>query len=112
MLGEVPYGFIAKFQAFNSASKTPLQLSREIYDALRKHKQTYERMAEITVYLFEEAMSFDTAKARMSDLEELDFWKPSFSKRIVAAVDNNSQVSGAWGVPDRVTLLVKKWKKR
>ena len=35
-LGETPYGFIGKTQAFNGAGNTPIALAREIFDAFRR----------------------------------------------------------------------------
>ena len=107
-LGETPYGFIGKTQAFNGSGKTAIELAREIFDALRKNKQTQDKMAEIVVTLFENSGTFDAAKARMPYLEELTVWKPGFAKRIKEAAENNSQISSAWGVPGRVTALLKK----
>jgi hypothetical protein len=108
-LGEAPYGFIGKTQAFNGIGKTATALAREIFDALRKNKQTQDKMAEVVVTLFENSGSFDAAKARMSYLEELTVWKPGFANRIKNAAENNGQISSAWGVPERVTALLKKW---
>jgi len=65
-------------------------------------------MAEIVVTLFENSGSFDLAKARMTYLEELTVWKPGFAKRIKEAPENNGQISSGWGVPERVTALLKK----
>lgn len=107
-LGETPYGFIGKTQAFNGTGKTAIALAREIFDALRKNKQTQDKMAEIVVTLFENSGSFDAAKARMGLLEELTVWKPGFAKRIKEANKNNGQISSAWRVPERVTALLKK----
>jgi hypothetical protein len=107
-LGEAPYGFIGKTQAFNGSGKTPAALAREIFDALRKNKQTQDKMADIIIKLFENSHNFETAKARMNYLEELNIWKPSFATRIREAVENNGQISSAWGVPERVTAFLKK----
>lgn len=106
-LGETPYGFIGKTQAFNGTGKTAGVVAREIFDALRKNKQTQDKMAEIVVTLFENSESFDAAKARMNYLEELTVWKPGFAKRINEAAENNGQISSAWSVPERVTALLK-----
>jgi hypothetical protein len=106
-LGETPYGFIGKTQAFNGVGKTANALAREIFDALRKNKQTQDKMAEIVISLFEQSDSFDVAKRRMSYVEELPNWKPNYTKRLEAAVENNSQISSAWGVPERVKALLK-----
>ena len=65
-------------------------------------------MAEIVVSLFENSGSFDVAKTRMTYLEELTVWKHGFAKRVKEAAENNGQISSAWGVPERVTALLKK----
>jgi hypothetical protein len=109
--GQDPYGFIGRFQAFNGNGKTSATLARELFDAYRTDKQTQRRMSEILVALFEGSESFAEAKSRVGYLENLDQWEPSFSTRIRSAVKTNSQVSGSWGVPERVATLIKKWAK-
>jgi hypothetical protein len=47
----------------------------------------------------------------MEHLEELEIWDKSFSKRIEAAAESNTQIFGAYGVLDRVNALIKKWAK-
>jgi len=109
--GQDPYGFIGRFQAFNGNQNVAVNLSRELFDAYRKNKQTQRRMSEILVALFEQSGSFAEAKARIGYLEELELWEPSFSTRIRSASSSNSQIIGSWGVPERVAALVKKWAK-
>jgi hypothetical protein len=58
---------------------------------------------------FEDSPSFAAAKANMEYLEQVEVWDRSFSARIEAAIKNNSQVEGAWGVPDRVRRLARRW---
>ncbi len=108
---QTPYGFIGRFQAFNGNNKSAGDLANEIFDAFRKNKQTQSRMSGIMVKQFEESNTFRESKERIGYLEELEVWEPSFSKRILAANDNNSQVSGSWGVSDRVKELAAKWAK-
>jgi hypothetical protein len=67
-------------------------------------------MAEVLIKRFEESESFAQAKNRIGLLEQLDIWDASFSLRLDAAVQNNNQISGSWGIPERVAALVKKWK--
>ena len=107
--GQDPYGFIGRFQGFVGGGKTPEALARELFDAYRKNKQSQKRMGEVLLSLFEDSNSFQTAKTRMGYLEELEVWDPSFVPRLEAAAEANSQVSGSWGVPDRVQALAKKW---
>jgi nucleoside 2-deoxyribosyltransferase len=106
-----PYGFIGRFQAFNGNAKQAAALARELFDAYRRNKQTERRMSEVVVGLFEESNTFAEAKARIGYLEELEYWDKSYSTRIRAAANGNSQVSGSWGVPGRVEVLAKKWAK-
>lgn len=110
-VGQDPYGFIGRFQAFNEKGKKATILAGELFDALRRNKQTQQKMSEILIRLFEESGSFAEAKARMGHAEAMEHWEPSFSTRIRSAAESNSQVAGSWGVPARVEALVKKWAK-
>ncbi len=107
--GQDPYGFIGRFQGFTGGGKTAEAIARELFDAYRKNKQSQKRMAEALMNLFEDSGSFASAKARIGYLEELDVWDSSFIPRLEAVPDANSQVSGSWGVSERVEKLAKKW---
>jgi hypothetical protein len=107
-LGQDPYGFVGRFQAFNGNGKPSLELAEELFDALRKGKQTQRRMAEALVNLFVMSTSYKGAKQNMRYLEELSVWEPSFAPRLRSAVTHNDQVSDSFGVPDRVEALIKK----
>lgn len=107
--GQDPYGFIGRFQAFTAKGKSPPTLARELFESFRKNKQTHARMGNVLVTLFEESGSFADAKTRIGYLEELTDWDPSYTNRIRAALKVNSQISGSWGVSDRVKMLAKKW---
>lgn len=106
--GQAPYGFVGRFQAFAGSNKSPETISQEIFKALLKHKQTQRQMAEVAISLFEQSGSFQAAKDRMNYLEELVFWEPTYSIRIMAAAASNGQIASAFGVPERVDAIVKK----
>lgn len=107
--GQDPYGFIGRFQAFAGDDELASELAQELFAAYRKHKQTQRRMAEALVARFVESESFASAKLGVGYLEELEYWDRSFSKRLESAAESNSQIGGAWGVPERVNALIKKW---
>jgi hypothetical protein len=109
-IGQDPYGFIGRFQAFNATGKDHATLAREIFDAFRKNKQTQQRMGEVLVGMFEESRSFADAKYKIGLLEEVTTWQPTFSSRVLAAIKANSQIQGSWDVPERAKALVAKWK--
>jgi hypothetical protein len=108
-IGQDPYGFIGRFQAFNGTGKEPRALAKEIFDAFRKNKQTQGLMSEVLIGLFEHSKSFADAKVNIGLLEEISTWQPTFSSRVLAAIKANSQIEGPWDVPERAKTLVKKW---
>lgn len=110
--GETPYGFIGRFQAFNGNNIASEGVADQLFDAYRKNKETKRRMAGVLVTLFEESDSFANAKRRIGYLEDLDFWERSFSMRIQTALESNSQIREAFGVPQRVKNLVEKWSRQ
>jgi len=108
-LGEAPYGFIGRFQAFNGNASAPSELACELFESYRKNKQTKRKMSEILVGLFEQSGTFAEAKERIGYLEPMEDWEPSFATRIRAAAESNSQIARAFGVPARAEKLAVKW---
>jgi len=108
--GQDPYGFIGRFQAFSGGDKSAETLALEIFETYRKNKQSRERMAESLVSLFEDAGSFVQAKSRLGYLEDMESWRDEFISRVESAGESNSQISGSFGVPARVTRLLRKWR--
>ena len=106
---EDPYGFVGKLQAFQGSGKSAALLARELFDAYRTNKQSQQRMTEVLLNLFEDSGSFAEAKTRIGYLEQLPSLHHSYAMRIQTAEECNSQISGSWGVSDRVAVLAKKW---
>jgi hypothetical protein len=106
--GQDPYGFVGRFQAFNGNSKPSAAIAAELFDAFRAGKETQKRMSNVIVDMFVESGSFKEAKTYMRYLEELTAWDSAFATRIRSAVKHNGQVSGSFGVPERVEALIKK----
>jgi TIR domain len=109
--GQDPYGFIGRFQAFNGNSKSSAQIAAELFDGFRKGKQTQKRMSEALVDQFVKSDSFKEAKTNVRYLEELAVWEGSFATRLRSAVKHNGQISGSFGVPERVETLIQRWLK-
>jgi len=109
--GQIPYGFIARFQAFNGNGKSAIKIARELFEAFLRNKQTQRRMTDALVGLFAESYSFARAKALMGYLEETPVWDPSYPARLRSAVKHNPQVFDSFGVANRVDKLIKRWSK-
>lgn len=108
-IGQDPYGFIGRFQAFSGLGKTPEIIAAELFDAYCKNKQSERRMAEVLISLFEASPTFAFAKTRIGYLENLTIWDASFESRVLSAAQSNSQIKGSYGVEQRANQLVKKW---
>ena len=109
--GQDPYGFIGKFQGYAIGGKTYQDIAKDLVKILVKNDTTCERMAQVLVRRLEESGSWESAKRTMSLLEECTRLDEDILERIQKAKDGNSQVSEAWGVPERITTLIGKFKK-
>jgi hypothetical protein len=107
--GQDPYGFIGRFQAFTGGDKKASVVAAELFEAFGKDKQTQHRMAKVLVDLFIGSSSFKEARTYISHLEGLTVWDSSYPARLRSAVKQNDQVSGSFGVPEKVEGLIKKW---
>ena len=105
-LGTEPYGFIGRIQAIQGGGRSAGDLAQRQFDILRKNPKTRTKMAEAAVEHFGESSSFEIAKERMSLLEKLEYWDESLSKRARSALQDNGQISDAWGVRDRLERLI------
>jgi len=108
-LGDDPYGFISRLQAFQGQGKSEKELAREIFKVLLNNKQTKRRMTHALLNRFENSYSFANAKDNMGLLEEINYWESQFEDRIRKAVESNSQIKESFGVPGRTSRLIKKW---
>jgi len=108
-LGQAPYGFIGRFQAFQGAGKKPELVASELFDTYCKHPKTKLQMRETLLRRFENSASFAAATKNIKFLEEFDSWEDGYYSRILTALKENDQISGAWGVKERVEALAKKW---
>ncbi len=110
-LGEEPYGFISRLQAFQGGGKTEKELACEIFQAFLKNKQTRRRITHALLSRFEDSYSFANAKENMNLLEKIDYWESQFEERIRQAVESNSQIKEAFGLPSRAESLIREWTK-
>lgn len=104
-MGKDPYGFIGKFQAINFSNME--MLAREVFNILQGNKKTSSKISSATVSMFEDSDSFRSAKKNLSVVENNTLWTESLKKRLRASVDNNSQIKGSFGVPQKIEQLIK-----
>jgi hypothetical protein len=108
-MGRDPYGFFARFQGLQGVGKGPEVVAREIFDILVKHDQTASLMSDALVGQFTLSKSYNEAKQNFGLLQYVRTWTPGLLGRVETAVHENSQVRGAFGIPEKVRTLLAKY---
>ena len=109
--GESPYGFIGRYQVIQGQGLSYEQLAEMLFKIFLRHTQTKRRMAEAVANKFVLTDSYDEAKSNMSLLESVEYWDASLSKIVKRAVNENNQISEAWGISERVNKFVSDWER-
>jgi len=109
--GESPYGFIGRYQAIQGKGLSYKKLAEMLFKIFLRHPQTKRRMAETVVNKFVLTNSYDEAKSNMSMLESVEYWDASLSKIVKKSVNENNQISEAWGIPERVNKFIANWER-
>lgn len=81
-------------------------IAGELHTAYLKHPKTQEPVSDKVIGLFCESNSFANARDNCGLLEKLTLWKSDYSAKILSALEENSQIAGSWGVPERVEKLI------
>jgi len=102
-----PYGFIGKYQAIQGAEKKFSFLAEEVCRIFLGNLKTKSRMADAIVARFADADSFADAKEKISLVESCAPLNSAQRRTLEKALEENSQIRHAFGVPSRVTSLLK-----
>jgi hypothetical protein len=109
MVGEEPYGFINRFQAFNGNRKAPEALAHEIVEAFLDHPPMAAAISEGLVSALENCRTYKEAMERMGRLETIVVWDPAYARRLRDAVKSNLTIAKAYHVPGRIEELIKRF---
>ncbi len=101
-----PYGFMGPTQALTCRDLTAAQLAERLFETLVDHKLTASAMTEPVVAAFERSGSFQEAKLRVQRVTRLKVWTPALLRRLASAPSINTQIAGAWGVPEQIRELI------
>ncbi len=106
-LGLDPYGFIGKYQAVQGAGKTSAQLAKEIFDLFLPNPIVGPKITNALIQQLSESYSFARSKELIGYIKQSKFVNSKHIAAMKEAVTNNSQVNGAWGVPEQIEALAK-----
>jgi hypothetical protein len=105
-----PYGFIGKYQGYAIRGKKVDKVTQDIVSILATHQSTSLRMAQALVRRLEEANNWESSKRTITLLEECVQFDEDLLTRLEKTIKENSQVRDAWGVPERIQTLIKKFR--
>jgi hypothetical protein len=111
-LGLMPYGFMGRYQGLPADGQSPATLAEALFHTLLTNPTTSGRMAEaITSYICD-ATSFSQAIRGSELLVHVKNWPPILLRRLEKSLSSNSQVGGAFRVPDRIRRLTSRYAKK
>jgi len=109
-LGQMPYGFMSRYQGLPCIGKTAIQIAKDIFEVLMTRDTTAQQLIPALVEKFVTSGSYMEARTNIGRLEAINSWTSELLDRIQASIAENSQVRDAFGVASRVMALVKKYR--
>jgi len=103
-----PYGFMGKYQALRGQRDSAFPLADMIIDLLARNPQTHDAMRGALVNAMRHARSFSGAQMLKGMLTQMRDYTEAEKQTLLEAVENNGQVSGAWGVAEWIKANFKK----
>lgn len=106
--GADPYGFLGKYQGLTVERVPAEEIAARVFEILVRHELTSARMCDSLIERLETAHSSDSAKKTMTLLERVPRLNSAQMARLAGTVNTNSEVEKAFGVPDRISALIKR----
>ncbi len=105
-LGLDPYGLIGKYQAVQGAGRKISDICDDILTIYLQKPGIGTRITDALVRQLAGSGSWAEAKRNMDYIERCQHLRPEMIKVIEKAMEENSQVCEAWGVPERIKALI------
>jgi len=105
-MGADPHGFLGKYQGLQIANAEASTVAARIFEILSQNSLSAPRMVDSAVDRLAESNTWADAKRNMTLLERVPRLNASQVARLVRAIDENTQVGDAFGVPQRIRTLV------
>jgi hypothetical protein len=105
-VGLDPYGLIGKYQAIQGAGRNISDICDDILTIFLQKPGIGTRITDSLVRQLAASGSWAEAKRNMDYIERCQHLRPEMIKVIEKAMEENSQVRDAWGVPERIKKLI------
>ncbi len=106
--GADPHGFMGKYQGMQIVNVVYSLIAEKICEILKQHPMSATRMADALVERLARSGSWAAAKENMTLVEKIPALNASQVTRLIQAIDENSEVGNAFGVPGRIRSLVER----
>lgn len=104
--GADPHGFLSKYQGLNTEGVDGVNFADKVVEILISHPLSTSRITEALVDRLAASTSWEASKRTMTILEKIPRINASQVARLVRAIDDNSEVGKAFGVPARIRSLL------
>lgn len=104
-----PYGLFGKYQAIQAKGKNPIEVAPLVFDALINKPQTGPKITTQLVRMLQESRSWDQSRRLVTLIEKSVYMTPEHVAEMKNAEKNNGEVRNAFGVPEKIGELMKKY---
>lgn len=111
-VGSDPHGFLAKYQGVQTKGNDATRVASQVIETLLKNESSAPRLIDALVDKLANAGSWASAKKTMSMLCKAKQVSTSQAGRLLRALEENSEVSDAGGVPEQIRALVARGNER
>ena len=105
-VGSDPHGFLGKFQGLQTKGSDASAIAKQLFDILLKNDTTGPRIADSLIDRLAASTSWASAKATTAQLAQVKTLSTSQAGRLLRALETNTEVSHAIGVPEQIRALI------
>lgn len=105
-VGADPHGFLGKYQGLQTKGSNATAIARQVFEILLRKDSTAPRIVDSLIERLVTSNSWSSSKATMALLSQAKHLSTSQAGRLLQALEENTEVSDAIGVPEQIRSLV------
>lgn len=105
-VGSDPHGFLGKLQGLQTKGSDASAIAKQLFDILLKNHITGSRIADSLIDRLVASTSWASSKSTTSQLTQVSSLSTSQAGRLLRALENNTEISHAIGVPEQIRALI------
>ena len=105
-VGSDPHGFLGKYQGLQTKGRDASAIAGQVFEILLRHDLTSQRMVESLVERMASSKNWASSKQSAVFLKGAKALTTAQAGRLLKAIDENSEVGNAIGVPEQIRTLI------